>query len=106
MSEFSNYSNDLDIFGTLVCPTSLAIAQYLVSNEIKAYPNPIQDILNITFEKTITSVSIYNLLGQKIISRSVNANQTSIDVSNLLSGTYFVKVIADNQTRIVKTIKQ
>lgn len=73
---------------------------------VVAYPNPVKDVLNISFDNAITSVVIYNLLGQQVIVRSPNTNETSIDVSNLVSGTYLVKVYADNAVKTLKVIKQ
>ena len=52
------------------------------------YPNPASDILNIEFNEAIKSVEIYSLQGQKVI----ETNQTEINISNLASGMYIVKV--------------
>lgn len=73
---------------------------------VVAYPNPVKDVLNLSSDNAITSVVIYNLLGQQVIVRSPNTNETSIDVSNLVSGTYLVKVYADNAVKTLKVIKQ
>jgi hypothetical protein len=70
------------------------------------YPNPVKDILNISSETTITNIAIYNLLGQEVMTKSVNDTENSIDVSNLTSGTYFVKVTADNTVKTSKIIKE
>lgn len=60
------------------------------SNNLKfnLYPNPASDILNIEFNEAIKSVEIYSLHGQKVI----ETNQTEINISNLASGMYIVKV--------------
>lgn len=76
------------------------------SENFKSYPNPVKDILNLSYNKTISNVSIYNLVGQKIITKSINATQSQIDMSHLASGTYLVKVTADDQMKIIKVIKQ
>lgn len=52
------------------------------------YPNPASDILNIEFNEAIKSVEIYSLQGQKVL----ETNQTEINISNLASGMYIVKV--------------
>ena len=70
------------------------------------YPNPVKDVLNLSFKQNITSISIYNLLGQKVIENTINANATQIDMSGIASGNYIVKVISDNQTKIIKIIKE
>lgn len=70
------------------------------------YPNPVKDILNLGYSQSITNVSVYNLLGQEVITKNVNANQSKIDMSGLNAGTYLVKVTADNQTKTIKVIKE
>jgi N-acetylneuraminic acid mutarotase len=76
------------------------------SNEFKVYPNPVKDILNVSADAAITSVSLYNVLGQEVMIKAINANEGSIDVSTLASGAYIVKVTADNKSKTVKVIKE
>lgn len=85
--------------------TSLGTEEINLTNLI-VYPNPVKDVLNVSFDKEITSVTIYNLLGQQVMAKSINANEDSIDVSNLGSGTYFVKVAAENKVKTLKIIKE
>ena len=75
-------------------------------DKIKLYPNPVKSIFNISLDKEITTVSIYNLLGQEVLSKSVNSNETSIDVNDLTAGTYLVKVTSNNEVKTLKVIKQ
>ena len=70
------------------------------------YPNPVKNVLNLSYTKNISNVTVFNLLGQQISTKAVNANQSKIDMSNLASGTYLVKVTADNQVKTIKVIKQ
>jgi alpha-tubulin suppressor-like RCC1 family protein len=90
------------------CPaTSLANNDYLsTSNELKVYPNPVNNLLNISFDQTMNSVALYNLLGQEVITKLVNANETSIDVSALPSGTYLIKVNTEDKVKSLKVVKQ
>jgi len=70
-----------------------------------AYPNPVTDILTLSYTKNISDVQVYNLLGQQVIAKSVNNRQDKLDMSNLPSGTYLVKVTADGQMRTIKVLK-
>lgn len=70
------------------------------------YPNPVKDMLNLSYEQNITHVAVYNLVGQEIITKKFDANQAQIDMSGLASGTYLVKVTADNNTKTFKVIKE
>jgi hypothetical protein len=51
-------------------------------------------------------LAVFNLLGQQIATKVVNANQSKVDMSNLASGTYLVKVTSDNQVKTIKVIKE
>ncbi|TAL68053.1 MAG: T9SS type A sorting domain-containing protein [Bacteroidetes bacterium] len=63
------------------------------SNNFTIYPNPINDKLIIKTNKTINSnyvnIEIYNLLGLKVLE---NDYKPEIDVSNLISGVYFLRI--------------
>ncbi|MNX72469.1 The GLUG motif protein [compost metagenome] len=72
---------------------------------LKAYPNPVNDVLNISYSQDISNIEIYGLLGQLIIAETVNDKQVQVDMSNLRSGAYFVKVTSDSKTKTVKIIK-
>ncbi|RYY72066.1 MAG: T9SS type A sorting domain-containing protein [Chitinophagaceae bacterium] len=70
------------------------------------YPNPVKNILNLSYEQNITNVAVYNLLGQEIITKNFDTNQTQIDMSSLATGTYIVKVTADKVNKTFKVIKE
>jgi alpha-tubulin suppressor-like RCC1 family protein len=85
------------------CPTSvLAVNSFEITENLKIYPNPVKDFLNISYENPINIISIVNLLGQEVI----NTNQSKIDVSDLISGTYFIKISSDDFVKTIKVIKQ
>lgn len=84
----------------------LANESFQNSEGFKVYPNPVKNLLNLSYNKNITNVAVYNLLGQQVIAKSTNANLSQIDMSHLVSGTYFVKVTADNQTKTIKVVKE
>ena len=72
-----------------------------------AYPNPVSGMLNIQSKWNIvlSSVNIYNALGQLTIVIP-NANQISaIDVSALKTGTYFMQINTNQGASNVKFIK-
>lgn len=76
------------------------------NNSFTAYPNPVKDMLNVSFTQNISDVTVYNLLGQKVLFLTMNANQGQVDMSNLTSGTYLVKVNAENGVKTIKVIKE
>ncbi|MFN8275657.1 MAG: T9SS type A sorting domain-containing protein [Flavobacteriaceae bacterium] len=69
------------------------------------YPNPVDTVLNLNYVKNISSVSVFNLVGQEVMAKTSN-NLTQIDMSHLASGTYLVKVTSDNQVKTIKINKR
>ena len=69
-------------------------------------PNPTTDILNVTTDRIIDSLEVYNILGQKVLMSETNANNTSINVSQLSPGTYFIQATSDNNITTKQFIKQ
>lgn len=85
--------------------TTLENTDVALSNLV-VYPNPVRDILNVSLDTAITSIAIYTILGQEVITKTLNTNEGNIDVSSLASGTYFVKVYADKLIKTLKVIKK
>ena len=67
---------------------------------------PVQDVLNVSSDDQIDSVSIYNVLGQQVLSKTIHANEGKVDVSALGAGSYFVKMASGEQVKTLKVIKQ
>ncbi len=72
------------------------------------YPNPVNDRLYIETEATIESVTICTVTGVMVGQQTTdNRQQTlSIDVTNLNSGVYFVKVVTENGEAVQRFIKK
>lgn len=73
---------------------------------VALYPNPVKDVLNLSSDTAITSVVIYNLLGQQMRALALNTTEGAIDMSGLTAGTYIVKVNSDAKSKTIKVIKQ
>ncbi len=71
-----------------------------------AYPNPVKDVLNLSYSSEISSVKVINLLGQEVISRKVGNSSTQIDMTSLTAGAYIVNVTVGDVTKTIKVIKQ
>lgn len=79
----------------------------LKSKDLTVYPNPVKDVLNLSYDEKISTISIYNLVGQEVLTKSINDLKGSVDVSGLGSGNYVVKVdTAGNTVKTVKIIKK
>ncbi|NUY82269.1 T9SS type A sorting domain-containing protein [Flavobacterium sp. MAH-1] len=70
------------------------------------YPNPVSSVFNVSAQNGIKSVSVYNMLGQEVLRKSIESEQGSIDMSSLAKGTYVVKVIGNDALRTIKIVKE
>ncbi len=80
------------------------------SNSISIYPNPSSGIYNITSNNyPIEKIEVYDITG-KIIESEVNLeitnNSTVLNLTQVSSGLYFVRISANNQKIIKKIIKK
>lgn len=70
-----------------------------------SFPNPVKDILNLSYTIDIEEITIYNMMGQKVLAKSIHATQSQIDMSNLPDGNYLVKITTEGQIKTIKVIK-
>jgi hypothetical protein len=71
-----------------------------------AYPNPIKDILNLSYKTAISNVKVINLLGQEVVNAKANTNDVKVDMSALNAGVYMVNVTVDDTVHSIKVIKE
>jgi len=88
-------------FTVATCPLGVPILSK--GEKLGVYPNPTATELTITCSDKLTSIAITNLLGQAVYSNHYNNSpQAQVDVSNLPSGIYFVKVNGTDVREFVK----
>jgi hypothetical protein len=90
---------DVEVTGTVVSVGDLESVGFMY------YPNPVENSLMLKANENISSVNIYNMLGQEVKSITPSALQASIDMSNLSNGTYFVKAKVGNAIGTFKVVK-
>lgn len=89
----------------IVVDVALSNSDFDNSNFL-AYPNPVRDILNISYTTEISSVRVINMIGQEVISKNINTTSTQVDMSELSAGTYIVNVTVGDSVKTLKVIKQ
>ncbi len=86
--------------------TTLSAIEQIGSNqEVTFYPNPTNDAVYFNLKDKIESITLYNLLGQEVLSKLTNAKEFSVDISQLSSGTYIAKLNSDGKSHSVRLIK-
>ena len=71
-----------------------------LENTLKVYPNPATETLNV--EGVMTSVEVYNTIGQCLMSKQVNGAGTQISLSGFDNGIYFLRVSNNGETVVRK----
>lgn len=83
----------------------VSLADVAISSSISIYPNPAKNILNISAPAAINRVEMMNILGQKVYENAtIGSENTTINVSDLQNGTYFVRIFCGNKIMTKKLI--
>ena len=69
---------------------STMAVESVAEESLKVYPNPANGYL--TVEGEMTSIEVYNAIGQCVVTKAVNGNSTRINTSALNNGIYFLRV--------------
>ena len=80
----------------------------LNENNFNIYPNPVNDKLYIETESEIEEVVVYDVYGrvQNLRNSETQKLRNSIDVTDLNSGIYFVKVVTENGEVVKRFVKK
>jgi len=90
---------------------SLTSLNFPQTNEIPIYvwPNPTENILNISFQKQIETgtVKISNVLGETVLNQSISPQSESIrlDIPHISNGIYIIKCSWKGESTTIKFIK-
>lgn len=77
------------------------------SVNIKAYPNPTNDIVYIEMDnwENISTIQVYDINGRIVANQTVNSNKTEISLNEVVAGQYFVQLFNKNGTAAKESIK-
>lgn len=102
----NNEEYELNDAGSAYIFTSTNLAtneNNLSKNDVKIYPNPAKDFINIKSQKDINSIEIIEQSGKRII----ESKDLEINVSQLAKGVYILKIkFSNGSSSIQKLIKQ
>ncbi|WP_396152749.1 T9SS type A sorting domain-containing protein [Flavobacterium sp.] len=88
----------------LVVQTNLGVED-IVKNSFIVYPNPANKAITIKGDNIENEeVELYNMIGQKVLHRSLIANESVIDISGLTNGVYLLYFVKSKTSQ--KIIKQ
>ena len=89
---------------SIVLDTALDLMDVEMS-QFAFFPNPVNNLLTIKAKASIESVIVYNMLGQAVLRSKPKTNYSTIDMSAIQIGIYFVQVSINNKLNTVKVIK-
>jgi hypothetical protein len=77
----------------------------LIAPTVNLYPNPSNDLINISFGKDqLSKLELYDLTGKLIFNRNLNTNAYALDIANYPSGIYIVKLFNENNESVNKRV--
>ncbi len=83
----------------------LGINSNQIDASLRIYPNPMDAFLNINATATILNTEIVDINGRTIQTSAQNKNEVALNLENLQSGIYLLKVTTENGSSIQKIIK-
>lgn len=72
---------------------------------VKMYPNPVSSRLTIESPSALKNLTVYTLLGKTILTQTPNTRMTTLDLSTLEKGVYFIRILSEDGSTIEKVIK-
>ncbi|WP_166926422.1 T9SS type A sorting domain-containing protein [Flavobacterium poyangense] len=72
----------------------------------KFYPNPVKHLLTIDNKEVIDEIEIFSTSGKSVLSKKINTTHSEIDLSNLSTGIYILKVKSDGKEKAIKISKE
>lgn len=102
MTRLSNSRIDIGAYEYTI---ALGIEDYTQIIDFNIYPNPAVNTITIQLaEGGNTEIELYNSIGQRVLNEKIQDGESIIDISNLLSGVYFITVKNHNKFNTRKLI--
>jgi hypothetical protein len=83
--------------------SNVSVGENQLSN-VRLYPNPTSGQLSIEADH-MTTVSVFDLVGQCLIQMTAKDGQTTLDMSQLQNGIYLIKVSTTNGSVMQRVVK-
>jgi Secretion system C-terminal sorting domain len=86
---------------------TLSTNSFLVANNLKMYPNPAQNIVNIDLlDLEDATVAVSDINGRVLFTQKLKNTSNNVNIENLASGIYLFKVSSNKGSATSKVIKQ
>ena len=108
MQNISIIQGSDSICAVTICYQYVGISEVTMQeDELTIYPNPANNQLTVKSEQlTVKEIKVYDVMGETVYSEQLTTNNTTIDVSGLASGLYFLQVNSEQGTVNRKFVKE
>ena len=101
----SVFQNQINI-DDMVITATLGVDDFETTS-FKHFYNPSTDVLTLKSSNTpIDTIEIFNILGQRALTRELSQSNETINLSSLIDGIYIAQVRFENFTKTIKFLKQ
>lgn len=86
--------------------TTLGVDEFDVNTFTYTYNNTTDDLTLNSSNSALSSIDLYNVLGQRVYTAQLSQNNEIISMSGLKDGIYLAKIAIQGQTKTIKILKQ
>ncbi len=92
----------------LVYDTPTSVDDEFTKKDIIAFPNPTTGLVNLKISEigADANIQLFDLVGNKLMEKSVESHVEQIDLENFSSGVYFLHITKDMKKKTIKIVKQ
>ncbi len=103
LAEAANFRANLFVY---MDENSLLSADEFTTSNFSIYPSVADATIQISAENSIDEIAMYNVIGQEVLRQNVGTVQSTINISSLTKGVYFVEVSINGSTAVKRIIKK
>lgn len=87
---------------------ALSVENPVLDNILSIYPNPTNDIVNITIKDNsiLKTIELYDVQGRLLQTQLVNDISSEVSLAERAKGMYFIKINTDKGSKVEKLIKE
>lgn len=97
-------TTDAGWVATITCTPSLGVSNNDFI-DFSYYPNPTNGNLNIKSNTSISEITVFNIEGRRLFNQTLDTLETSVDISQFATGTYFFKLKFGEKEANFKVLK-
>ncbi|GAB1309573.1 hypothetical protein KH5_22560 [Urechidicola sp. KH5] len=101
-----DFSHRLFIDDLTISGATLSADRSAITKSIEVYPTVANNTFTVKALESINNVQVFNLLGRQIMNEQPTSKETHIDISNLSTGIYIVKVQIGDTIGSYRIVKQ